>query len=64
MKPTSDPEHDRAFASCLVMNHFNSVFLSFLAPTKQQLIDKYTGTVKYKSHSKASSTGLQNVVQM
>ena len=38
MKPTSDPEHNRAFKVCLVFARFNSAFSSALAPTKQQSI--------------------------
>ena len=49
IKPWEDPDHDRAFKVRLVLNHFNTRFLSALTATQHQSIDEYM--VKLKGHN-------------
>ena len=49
MKPASYPDYDRSFKTRLVLDRFNSSFLSAMAPTKFQSEDKLMK--KFKGHN-------------
>ena len=49
MKPSADPDHDRAFKVRPVLNHFNKSFLAAMSPTMHQSIDEHM--LKFKGHN-------------
>ena len=49
MKSREHPDHDRAFKVRLVLNHFNTRFLSALTATQHQSTNEHM--VKFKGHN-------------